>query len=111
MGNADLRRQIALRYQLDGVPVSSDDIVITKWRAGSAEPVPASRHAARRHGADRVAQLLRLPAGAAAAGTQGRRDRHQPRDGVDLAALEELLLRHRPKACWLMTNFQNPWAA
>jgi DNA-binding transcriptional MocR family regulator len=30
-----------------------------------------------------------------------------PRDGVDLAALEELLLR-RPKACWLMTNFQNP---
>ena len=31
-----------------------------------------------------------------------------PRDGVDLAALEELLQRQQPKACWLMTSFQNP---
>jgi len=31
-----------------------------------------------------------------------------PRDGVDLSALARVLEVHRPKACWLMTNFQNP---
>ena len=31
-----------------------------------------------------------------------------PRSGVDLASLAELLQRHPVKACWLMPNFQNP---
>ena len=31
-----------------------------------------------------------------------------PKDGVDLNAMEWALTRHKPKACWLMTNFQNP---
>ena len=31
-----------------------------------------------------------------------------PREGMDLGALEAAILRHRPKACWLMSNFQNP---
>ena len=31
-----------------------------------------------------------------------------PREGIDLQALEAAILRHRPRACWLMTNFQNP---
>jgi DNA-binding transcriptional MocR family regulator len=31
-----------------------------------------------------------------------------PREGIDLAALEAAIVRHRPKACWLMTTFQNP---
>jgi DNA-binding transcriptional MocR family regulator len=31
-----------------------------------------------------------------------------PREGVDLAALALALEQHSPKACWLMTNFQNP---
>ena len=31
-----------------------------------------------------------------------------PRDGVDLDALAQALARHKPKACWLMTTFQNP---
>jgi DNA-binding transcriptional MocR family regulator len=31
-----------------------------------------------------------------------------PREGIDLAALESAFVRHRPKACWVMTNFQNP---
>ena len=31
-----------------------------------------------------------------------------PREGIDLGALEQALARHRPKACWLMTTFQNP---
>ena len=31
-----------------------------------------------------------------------------PREGVDLLALAHVLETQRPKACWLMTNFQNP---
>ena len=31
-----------------------------------------------------------------------------PRLGIELAALEAAIVRHRPRACWLMTNFQNP---
>lgn len=31
-----------------------------------------------------------------------------PREGIDLTALEAALVKHQPKACWLMTNFQNP---
>ena len=31
-----------------------------------------------------------------------------PREGIDLAALELAIQRHQPKACWVMTNFQNP---
>jgi DNA-binding transcriptional MocR family regulator len=31
-----------------------------------------------------------------------------PRTGVDLEAMETAIKRHRPKACWLMTQFQNP---
>lgn len=31
-----------------------------------------------------------------------------PRRGIDLDALVAAIVRHRPKACWVMTNFQNP---
>ena len=31
-----------------------------------------------------------------------------PREGIDLGALEHAIVRHGPKACWLMTTFQNP---
>ena len=31
-----------------------------------------------------------------------------PRTGMDLDALESAIARHRPAACWLMTQFQNP---
>nr|WP_244169039.1 aminotransferase class I/II-fold pyridoxal phosphate-dependent enzyme [Achromobacter insolitus] len=31
-----------------------------------------------------------------------------PREGIDLQALRQAILRHRPRACWLMTTFQNP---
>jgi DNA-binding transcriptional MocR family regulator len=30
-----------------------------------------------------------------------------PREGIDLNALRQALERHQPKACWLLTNFQN----
>jgi DNA-binding transcriptional MocR family regulator len=31
-----------------------------------------------------------------------------PRTGIDLDAMETAIRRHAPKACWLMTQFQNP---
>jgi DNA-binding transcriptional MocR family regulator len=31
-----------------------------------------------------------------------------PREGVDLDAMEQAIARHAPRACWLMTSFQNP---
>jgi hypothetical protein len=31
-----------------------------------------------------------------------------PSEGIELDALARAILRHRPKACWLMTGFQNP---
>ncbi|MEG1324510.1 MAG: PLP-dependent aminotransferase family protein, partial [Janthinobacterium sp.] len=108
LGNAELRRQIALRYQLDGVLVSSDDIVITN---GALEALNLCLQAVTRPG-DTV--LIESPSFYACLQALERLELKaveiatSPRDGVDLAALEELLLRHQPKACWLMTNFQNP---
>ena len=32
---------------------------------------------------------------------------HQ-REGIDLTALEQTIKKHNPKACWIMTTFQNP---
>jgi len=31
-----------------------------------------------------------------------------PKDGIDLAAMEPAIIKFKLKACWVMTNFQNP---
>lgn len=107
-GNDDLRRQIALRYQLDGAPVSPDDIVITN---GAMEALNLCLQAVTRPG-DTV--LVESPAFYAALQALERLGLHavevatDPRDGIDLDALAAALARHQPAACWLMTSFQNP---
>ncbi|MBY0239284.1 MAG: PLP-dependent aminotransferase family protein, partial [Burkholderiaceae bacterium] len=107
-GNDDLRRQIALRYQLDGAPVSPDDIVITN---GAMEALNLCLQAVTRPG-DTV--LVESPAFYAALQALERLGLHavevatDPRDGMDLDALAAALARHQPAACWLMTSFQNP---
>jgi DNA-binding transcriptional MocR family regulator len=107
-GNAELRRQIALRYQLDGVQVSAEDIVITN---GALEALNLCLQAVARPG-DTV--LVESPAFYAALQALERLELKavevatHPRDGMDLDALAAALARHRPKACWLMTSFQNP---
>lgn len=108
LGNAELRRQIALRYQLDGLHVSSDDIVITN---GALEALNLCLQAVTRPG-DTV--LIESPSFYACLQALERLELKaveiatSPRDGVDLDALAGLLERHRPQACWLMTSFQNP---
>jgi DNA-binding transcriptional MocR family regulator len=107
-GNAPLRRQIALRYLIDGLSVQADDIVITN---GAMEALNLCLAAVTRPG-DAVA--VESPTFYAALQALEHRGLHaievptHPREGVELAALAEVLQRHRPRACWLMTNFQNP---
>lgn len=107
-GSARLRRQIALRYLLDGVYVDAEDIVITN---GALEALNLCLQAVTRPG---DAVLVESPTFYAALqslernGLQAIEVPTHPREGIELAALERAILRHGPKACWLMTNFQNP---
>ncbi len=107
-GHADLRRQIALRYLAAGMPVSADDIVITN---GALEALNLCLTAVTRAG---DAVVVESPTFYAALQSLERMGLHaievptHPREGIDLAALEATIVRHRPKACWLMTTFQNP---
>jgi DNA-binding transcriptional MocR family regulator len=107
-GNARLRRQIALRYLIDGLHVHTDEIVITN---GALEALNLCLMAVTRPG---DAVLIESPTFYAALqsiernGLQAIEVPTHPREGIDLPALERALERHRPKACWLMSNFQNP---
>lgn len=107
-GSLDLRRQIALRYLLDGVQIDPDDIVVTN---GAMEALNLCLTAVCKPGDAVVVEspcfyvclqaLERLGLRAIEVATD-------PREGIDLDALEAALLRHKPAACWVMTNFQNP---
>jgi DNA-binding transcriptional MocR family regulator len=107
-GNAGLRRQIALRYLADGMQVHTDEIIITN---GALDALNLCLLAVARPG-DSV--IIESPAfyGALQAleriGLQAIEVPTHPREGIDLGALATAIERHRPKACWLMTNFQNP---
>ncbi|MDM0073517.1 PLP-dependent aminotransferase family protein [Variovorax sp. J2P1-59] len=107
-GNARLRRQIALRYLADGLQVHTDEIVVTN---GALEALNLCLSAVTRPG---DAVLIESPTFYAALqalerlGLEAIEVPTHPREGMDLDALERAIQRHRPKACWLMTNFQNP---
>lgn len=107
-GNAGLRQQIALRYLIDGVQIGPDDIVVTN---GAMEALNVCLATVCSPGDAVVVEspcfymclqaLERLGLHAIEVATD-------PREGIDLVALEVAIARHRPKACWVMTNFQNP---
>lgn len=107
-GNAALRRQIALRYLADGLHVQPDEIVITN---GALEALNLCLLAVARPG---DAVIVESPTFYAALQALERLGLNaievptHPRQGIDLDALETAVRRHQPKACWLMTNFQNP---
>lgn len=107
-GYSNLRRQIALRYLASGLHVHTDEIVITN---GALEALNLCLAAVTRPG---DAVLIETPTFYAALQSL---EQHQleavevpthPREGIQLDALERAIERHRPKACWLMTTFQNP---
>lgn len=107
-GDAELRRQIAMRYLIDGLHVHADEIVITN---GALEALNLCLMTVTRPG-DTI--LIESPTFYAALqsieriGLKAIEVPSHPRDGIDLGAMEQAIVMHQPKACWLMTNFQNP---
>lgn len=106
-GYAPLRESIAAALALHGLPLESEQIVLTQGvthgldlvirtllRPGDVVLVEAPCYA-------NLLQLLRLT---------GMRVVAVPRDeaGLDLAALEQAVLQHRPRALFVNTVLQNP---
>jgi DNA-binding transcriptional MocR family regulator len=110
-GNAELRVQIARRYLRSGARVSPDEVVIT---SGALEALNLCLQVLTQPG-DIVA--IESPAFyACLQAIEALRLRAveiptHPRDGVDVGALARVLEEHPVRACWLMTNFQNPLGA
>ena len=107
-GSLPLRRQIALRYLADGVRMDPDEMVVCN---GALEALNLSLAATCQPG---DAVVVESPCFYAclqaleAHGLHALEVATDPREGIDLAALETAITRHRPKAVWVMTNFQNP---
>ncbi|MFV0263261.1 MAG: PLP-dependent aminotransferase family protein [Kluyvera sp.] len=107
-GNDELRHAIARRYALQGMTISPDEIVIT---AGALEALNLSLQAVTEpgdwvivenpcfYGALQALERLRLKALSVATDVK---------EGIDLDALAQALQNYPVKACWLMTNSQNP---
>jgi len=107
-GSVALRRQIALRYLANGVNVQADDIVITN---GALEALNLCLGAVTRPGDSVIVESPTFYAALQALERMGLRAIEvptHPREGIDLDALEQAVVRHKPAACWLMTTFQNP---
>ncbi|CAB5722047.1 Uncharacterized HTH-type transcriptional regulator ydcR [Delftia tsuruhatensis] len=107
-GSMALRRQVARRYLADGLALSPSDLVITN---GALEALNLCLAAVTRPGG---AVVIESPCfyGALQAlermGLSAIEVPTHPGEGMDLAALEAAVQRHRPQAIWLMTSFQNP---
>ena len=107
-GNAELRHAIARRYAQQGMNISPDEVVIT---AGALEALNLSLQAVTEpgdwvivenpcfYGALQALERLKLKALAVATDVE---------EGIDLDALAQALNDYPVKACWLMTNSQNP---
>ncbi len=107
-GNVDLRHAIARRYAQQGMNISPEEIVIT---AGALEALNLSLQAVTEpgdwvivenpcfYGALQALERLKLKALSIATDV---------REGIDLNALEQALKEYPVKACWIMTNSQNP---
>lgn len=107
-GNAELRRQIALRYAAEGLELTADDIVITN---GAMEALNLCLSCVTRPGDAVVLESPTFYAALQALQRHGLRAIEaptHPSEGIELDALAKILERQRPRACWLMTNFQNP---
>lgn len=107
-GSASLRRQIALRYLADSMHVHTDDIVIVN---GALEGLNLSLQLVAKPGDAVVVESPAFYGALQALESHGLRAIEvpvRPREGMDLEALQLALDRHQPKACWLMSNFQNP---
>ncbi|MBT8766124.1 GntR family transcriptional regulator MpaR [Metapseudomonas boanensis] len=110
-GNHALRRQIALRYMVGGLPLAIEELVICN---GALEALNLCLQVVTQPG-DLVA--IEAPAFYASLQVLERLKLKaveipvHPRDGIDLQVLADSLERLPIKACWFMSNFQNPLGA
>ncbi|MCX8957887.1 aminotransferase-like domain-containing protein [Erwinia psidii] len=107
-GNEALRKTLAQRYAIQGIHISPDEIVITN---GAMEALNLSLQAVTEpgdwvvienpcfYGALQAIERLKLKAVAITT---------DPQYGIDLQELESALARLPVKACWMMSNQQNP---
>ncbi len=107
-GSETLRRQIAIRYINAGMGLDPAELVICN---GAMEALNLCLEVVTRPG-DLVAVESPCFYGALQAlerlGLRAVEVATDPRTGVKLDSLAEVLQRHPVKACWLMPNFQNP---
>jgi DNA-binding transcriptional MocR family regulator len=107
-GNAELRRQIALRYLESGCMIAPEEIIVT---CGAMEAINLCLQAVAQPD-DAIAiesptfystlqAIERMKLRAVEIATH-------PREGIDLNGLQAALRAHPIRACILITNFQNP---
>jgi DNA-binding transcriptional MocR family regulator len=110
-GHDDLRRQIARRYLRAGFAPDLQEIVIT---SGALEALNLALRTVTRPG-DTVA--IESPTFYAclqaieSCGLRAVEIATDPREGIDLGALDAALDRHDVRAVWVMTTLQNPLGA
>jgi len=107
-GNLQLKREIAKRYLRQGFAVATDEIVLTH---GAMEALNLCLNAVARPGDAVVVESPTFYVALQALQRLGLRAIEVPthvREGIDLGRLAQVIELYRPKACWLMTTFQNP---
>ncbi|WP_395700216.1 PLP-dependent aminotransferase family protein [Aquabacterium sp.] len=107
-GNLRLKREIAKRYLRQGMTVATDEIVLTH---GAMEALNLCLNAVTRPGDAVVVESPTFYMALQALQRLGLRAIEVPthvREGIDLGRLAQVVELYRPRACWLMTSFQNP---
>lgn len=110
-GEDSLRQALRRRHALQGVALGEQELVITN---GAMEALNLCLQAVASPGDVVVVESPTFYAALQALERLGLRAVEvatDPSEGVDLAALDELLGRQRVAACWFMPNFQNPLGA
>lgn len=107
-GNLALRKLIAQRYCMQGIPTDADDIVIT---SGCMDALNLSLQAIACPGDYIVLQQNIFYGALQAAERLGLKVvtiPEHPQHGFDLEAFEHILKTYPVKVCWLMLNAHNP---
>lgn len=110
-GDEGLREALRRRYALNGVALADDELLITN---GAMEALNLCLQAVTQPGDVVVVESPTFYAALQALERLHLRAvevRTDPKEGVDIDALAELLQRQRVSACWFMTSFQNPLGA
>lgn len=110
-GSPGLRQQIALRYQIAGMALDPEELVITD---GAMEGLNLGLQAVTRPGDEVIIESPTFYVALQALQRQGLRAIEvatDPQSGLDLDSLARVLERRKPAACWVMSNFQNPTGA